>query len=147
MSTVSYILGIGAASLTLFIVIEMLRRRRLRERHAVWWFVAGLLALITAVFPATLAFAASVVGVEVPTNLVFFVSIATLFLVCIQHSSELTALEAKTRALAESVAILELRLREVLADSATGAQSDLAAPPTTARDMDTGPGEGRNAQR
>ena len=48
-------------------------------------------------------------GIEVPTNLVFFVSIAILFLVCLQHSAELTQLESKTRALAERVALLELQ--------------------------------------
>jgi hypothetical protein len=112
LSTTSYILGILAALLTLAVVIEMLRRRRLRERHAIWWLIAGLLALIVGVFPSTLAWAANLVGVQVPTNLVFFVSIAILFLVCLQHSAELTRLEAKTRTLAERVAMLELELRE-----------------------------------
>jgi hypothetical protein len=112
MSTASYILGIASALLILVVVIELLRRRRLRERHAIWWFVAGVLALIAGVFPDTLSWAASLVGVEVPINLVFFVSIAILFLVCLQHSSELTELESKTRTLAERVAIIEMQLRE-----------------------------------
>lgn len=109
MSVASYIFGVVSALLTLVVVIEMLRRRRLRERHAAWWFLAGVLALIAGVFPATLEWAASLVGVTVPVNLVFFVSIAILFFVCLQHSSELTQLESKTRILAERVALLELK--------------------------------------
>jgi hypothetical protein len=109
----SYILGIVAAVLTLAVVIELLRRRLLRERHAIWWLGAGLLALIVGVFPATLQWAASIIGIEVPINLVFFVSIAILVLVCLQHSAELTKLEAKTRTLAELAALQELRLREL----------------------------------
>jgi len=109
MTPVSYVLGILSAVLVLVVVIELLRRRHLRERHAVWWLVAGILALIVGIFPATLEWAAALVGIEVPTNLVFFVSIAILFLVCLQHSSELTKLESKTRTLAERVALLELR--------------------------------------
>lgn len=112
MNVASYIFGIASASLILLVVIELLRRRHLRERHAVWWFIAGALALVAGIFPDTLSWAASLVGVEVPINLVFFVSIAILFLVCLQHSSELTQLESKTRTLAERVAILELALRE-----------------------------------
>jgi hypothetical protein len=108
----SYIFGILSAALILIVVVELLRRRHLRERHAVWWFFAGLLALIAGIFPGTLGWAASVIGIEVPINLVFFVSIAILFLVCLQHSAELTQLESKTRILAERVAILELRLNE-----------------------------------
>jgi len=108
----SYIFGIVSAVLILIVVIELLRRRHLRERHAVWWLVAGVLALIAGVFPATLDWAAQLIGIEVPINLVFFVSIAILFLVALQNSSELTQLESKTRVLAEKVALLELRLAE-----------------------------------
>jgi hypothetical protein len=109
MTVASYIFGILAALITLGVVIEMLRRRRLRERHAVWWLVAGILALIIGVFPSTLEWAAGLVGVQVPANLVFFVSIAILFLVCIQHSADLTKLEEQTRVLAEKIAMHEIQ--------------------------------------
>jgi hypothetical protein len=110
-SLTSYVFGIVAAALTLVVVIELLRHRHLRERHAIWWLVAGVLALIVGIFPTTLVWAANLVGIEVPTNLVFFVSIAILFFVCLQHSSELTQLENKTRTLAEQAALLDLRIR------------------------------------
>ncbi|QDZ16441.1 DUF2304 domain-containing protein [Humibacter ginsenosidimutans] len=113
MTVASYILGVVAALLVLVIVIEMLRRGKLRERHALWWLIAGVLALIAGVFPKTLEWAAHLVGVQLPTNLVFFVSIAILFLVCLQHSAELTTMETKTRALAEQSAMQELRIREL----------------------------------
>lgn len=113
MSITSYIFGILAALLTLGVVIEMLRRGRMRERHAIWWLIAGTLALIIGIFPGTLNWAGEVFGVAVPVNLVFFVSIAVLFLVCIQHSTELTALESKTRTLAERSALHELRIEEL----------------------------------
>lgn len=113
MSTATYILGIVSALIALFTVVELLRRRRLRERHAVWWFVAALLALILGIFPATLTTLADLLGVEVPTNLVFFVSIVILFLVSLQHSSELTGLEDKTRVLAEESALQKVRLERL----------------------------------
>jgi hypothetical protein len=113
MTFTSYLFGILSAALILIVVVELLRRRHLRERHAVWWFVAGVVALVVGIFPASLEWAARAVGVEVPTNLVFFSGIAVLFLVCLQHSSELTQLESKTRTLAERLAILELRLNEI----------------------------------
>lgn len=109
----TYLLGIVAALFTLGLVIEMLRRRQLRERHAIWWLIAGLLALIIGVFPQVLVWAAGVIGVEIPTNLVFFVSILILFLVSIQHSSELTTLENRSRTLAEESALQDLRIRSL----------------------------------
>lgn len=113
MSIASYIFGIASALLTLGVVIEMLRRRRLRERHAVWWMIAGVLALVIGVFPSVLTWAASLVGVTLPTNLVFFVSIFILFLVSIQHSTELTTLEQKTQTLAERTALQNMRINEL----------------------------------
>lgn len=111
MSVASYVFGIVAALLVLVAVFELLRRRRVRERHAVWWIVAGVLALVITVFPQILDAAAGVFGITVPSNLAFFVSIVILFLVSVQHSGELTRLEDQTRSLAEHVAIIEYRLR------------------------------------
>ena len=113
MTVASYVLGIVASLLVLVVVVELLRRRHLRERHAVWWFIAGLLALIVSVFPSTLLWLSGLLGVQVPTNLIFFVSIAILFLVCLQASAELTQLESKTRRLAEQTALLELRIEQL----------------------------------
>jgi len=113
MSLSSYIFGILAALLTLTVVIEMLRRRRLRERHVVWWLIFGVLVLIVAVFPSSLVWAANLVGITVPINLVFFVSIIILFLVSLQQSAEATRLENKTRILAEESAMLEMRIRKL----------------------------------
>jgi hypothetical protein len=113
MTTISYVLGIVASLLSLIVVVELLRRRHLRERHAIWWFVASVLALIVSVFPSTLTWAAGLAGISVPTNLVFFGSIAVLFFVCLQHSAEVTRLESNTRTLAEITALQELRIRQL----------------------------------
>lgn len=110
MSPVQYALGIVAAVTTFGIVIEMLRRRRLRERHAGWWLVAGAFAILISVFPGLLQSVSDALGFEVPVNLVFFVSLFTLFLVALQHSSELTKLEAHNRAIVERLIVLELKL-------------------------------------
>jgi hypothetical protein len=109
----TYIFGIASAALGLIVVIELLRRRQLRERHAIWWLVAGLAALVAGFFPQSLGWAAQVIGIEVPINLIFFVSIAVLFLVCLQHSAELTKLEAKSRTLAELASLQGLRLQQL----------------------------------
>lgn len=120
MTVTSYIFGILAAVATLAVVVEMLRRRRLRERHAIWWLIAGTAALVIGVFPGALEWAAELVGVDIPTNLVFFVSIAVLVLVCIQHSAELTDLESKARTLAEMSALQDLRIGRLESSARAG---------------------------
>lgn len=111
MSTASSIFAVLAAAIALFTVVDMLRRKRVRERHAIWWLLAAGLALLVSAFPVTLEWAATLLGIKVPANLAFFASIVILFLVTVQHSAELTALEEKVRILAERVALSEDGLR------------------------------------
>lgn len=121
MNFASYVLGIAAALLVLVVVVEMLRHGNLRERHTLWWVLAGTIGLIFGIFPNLLEGLARALGVEVPINLVFFLAIVVLFLVCIQQSSELTKSEERTRTLAEHVALLEDRVRALEADRTAGA--------------------------
>lgn len=127
MNTVTYIFGIVAAVLALIAIIELMRRGTLRERHAVWWFVGGLLALIIAVFPQTLGWAARSLGIALPVNLVFFVTIALLFLVSLQYGAELTRIEEKLRVLAEESAFHERRIQALEAPDAADGETPAGA--------------------
>lgn len=111
MSVTGYVVGIAGALLILVVVIELLRRGKLRERHTFWWLIAGVLSLAVAVFPTSLDWLADLLGVDTPINLVFFVGIVVLFLVCIQQSTELTQSEERIRSLAERAALLDDRIR------------------------------------
>lgn len=106
MTTLSYLMGIAVAAMVLVLIVELLRRRALKERQAVWWFLAGVIALLLAIFPQLTTFLARATGVELPINLVFFVSIAVLFLVSLQSSAEITRLERRVERLAEEVGIM-----------------------------------------
>ena len=110
MNPMTYAFGIVAAVVALIAIVELMRRTTLRERHAVWWLVGGVLALIVAIFPQTLTWAAQLLGVAVPTNLVFFIAIGLLFLVSLQYGAELTRVEDKIRTLAEEAAFHESRI-------------------------------------
>lgn len=112
MSFAVQILSVITSVVLLFVLFDLLRRGKLRERHIAWWLIGGFIALILSLFPQLLSGISTFLGFEVPANLVFFVTISLLFLVNIQTSSELTALEEKTRILAEKVALLELQAKE-----------------------------------
>lgn len=87
-------------------VLLMLRVGKLREKYAVLWLVVGGLSIVLGLFPSLLDFAAAAVGVRIPANLLFALSIVLLVGVGLHVSRELTILEDETRILAEEVAIL-----------------------------------------
>lgn len=88
------------------LVVEMLRRKKLREKYAVLWLVVGVATLVLAAFPRLLNIVAEFVGVQLPSNLLFTMSILMLLGVCLHLSWEISVVEDETRTLAEEVAIL-----------------------------------------
>jgi hypothetical protein len=103
-------LGVVGSVLTLFVLFEMLRRQRLREKYALIWVVVALSTVILVVFPGLLTRAADLLGVQVPANLLFFAASMLLLLLSIQFSYEIGRLEDRTRTLAEEIALLRLKL-------------------------------------
>lgn len=95
------------------LVLEMLRRKKFREKYATLWLVVGALTVVLAAFPQLLNIAAELLGVQLPSNLLFILSILLLLGVCLHLSWELSVLEDETRTLAEEVAILRAQIEEV----------------------------------
>jgi hypothetical protein len=126
LTIVSVIVAIAA----LVFVFELLRRRRLREKYAVIWVVISLGTLVVALFPPLLGWIAALVGIQTPSNLLFFSSLIILFAVSLQLSREVGLLEEQSRRLAEEVGGLRLRM-----DALEKQQAD-AQPPVTVPDAE-----------
>jgi hypothetical protein len=115
----TFTLGLIGGVVTLAVLFEMLRRQRLREKYAVIWVVVVGATLALAIFPGLLTWAADLLGVQVPANLLFFGAIMLLLVISIQLSYEIGRLEERTRTLAEEVALLRLQHERQHGRSAT----------------------------
>jgi hypothetical protein len=104
------IVSVVAALAALVLVFELLRRRKLREKYAAIWIVIALGTVVVAVFPQLLQGVADLIGIQTPSNLLFFGSLIVLFAVSLQLSREVGLLEEQSRRLAEEVGTLTLRL-------------------------------------
>jgi hypothetical protein len=100
-----------AIMLTLF---ELLRRHRLREKYALIWGALSVAGVVGALFPGILTSAATVLGLQLPSNLLFLLSVVVLLGLTLQLSYELGRTEERVRTLAEEVALLRLRMDEAL---------------------------------
>lgn len=129
-----YLVALVGALVTLGFMVELLRRRRLREKYAALWIVVAVVVAVLAFFPGLVERAASAAGVTVPVNLVFFVGLLLLLIVCVQLSAEVGGLEQKAQTLAEESALLRHRVEQL--ERAAGRQ---VIPPPVA-DPDAGRG-------
>ena len=104
------IVSIVAAVAALALVFELLRRRRLREKYAAIWVVIAIGTVVVAIFPQILRWLADLVGIQTPSNLLFFGSLIVLFAVSLQLSREVGLLEEQSRRLAEEIGTLTMRV-------------------------------------
>ncbi|TCC00623.1 DUF2304 domain-containing protein [Micromonospora zingiberis] len=96
-------------------IVELLRRRQLREKYGMLWLGLLFVVIPLSLFPRLLDGVADLLGVASGVSLVLFLGIVFLLLVCIHLSWEVSALEEETRTLAEEFALLRA---EVEADRA-----------------------------
>ena len=89
-----------------FVVVQV-RHQRMKERYAALWLIIGAIIIVLGAFPNLLNGVADFVGVALPVNLLFLLSILLLMGVSIHLTLELSRLSEKTRILAEEVAILQ----------------------------------------
>lgn len=99
------VVGIALALLIIVIVLWMLLTRRLREKYAVLWLVIALSVLVIGLFPGLLSGLTALLGVQLPSNLLFATAILLLLGVALHLSWELSQVEEETRRLAEEAAI------------------------------------------
>ena len=143
LTIVTIILAVAAVLL----VFELLRGRRLRQKYAFLWVVVAGVAVVISISPALLQRASSLLGIAVPSNLLFLVSLLILFGVSLQLSIEVGVLEEQARRLAEEVGAMRLRLEDVEwrargapqmgAGSASASEADLDETPV-GRDREVG---------
>jgi hypothetical protein len=103
----------GLALLMFFLTLELLRRRAVREKYAAIWIIFSSIILVLSIFPEILETISKMLGIRVPSNLLFFLGIVFLAFVVMQLSLEVGKLEGESQELALEVAILRNELDKV----------------------------------
>ncbi|MEU0795723.1 DUF2304 domain-containing protein [Amycolatopsis sp. NPDC005961] len=106
------ILSIIVACVVLFVVLEMMRRRKLREKYAGVWLVVSIGVVVLAVLPQAADFLAKHTGVQTPSNFVFLLAGVVLALVSLHLSTEVGHLEEEVRTSVEETALLRCELED-----------------------------------
>ena len=110
---VASVLAAISALVVFAFVLFLLSRGVLKEKYAVLWLAVTGGAFFFALVPDALKWISDSIGVAIPSNLVFFVTLVILVLVNIQLSFELSRHEARIRRLAEESALLGERMRHL----------------------------------
>lgn len=98
----------------LLLMFWLIRGRILKEKFTVWWAVLAVGVVAFLIFPGLLPWAAELLGIETPSNFVFFVASLMFLILSVQFSVELSKADDKIRKLAEELAILRAELEQAV---------------------------------
>jgi hypothetical protein len=106
MSAAAHVLVIVLAAAVIAFIVVLVRSRNLRAKYSVLWFSIGLALAVVAIFPGLLVWVSDLFGISYPPATFMLLALSFLLVLVLHFSWELSRLEDRTRALAESYALL-----------------------------------------
>ncbi len=111
MDLIKIIAVLGSGSV-LIVVIEMIRRGRLKEKYALLWLFAGAVLLVLSVSRGLLEYVSFLVGIYYPPSFLFLLAFLFLLLITLHFSSVISGLSEKNKQLAQELALLRQEIAE-----------------------------------
>jgi hypothetical protein len=108
----------------LIVVLEMVRRRRLREEYSWLWLLTAVGYLLVAVWPDLGVWVAGAIGSDNPLSTFTFLGLLFLFLISIQFSVQISTLTEQNKNLAQQIAILDSEIRKLAGTNEDEGQVD-----------------------
>lgn len=106
------IVGLAASVGGLLVVLELVRRRRLREEYSLLWLATAVALLILSISRPLLDTLANLVGIFYPPSALFLVAIVFVLLILLHFSTVLTRLTQENKETAQQLAILRWQLEQ-----------------------------------
>lgn len=96
------------------VVLELIRSRRLRERYALLWLLAGLVLLVFSIWRDGANTIAGWVGIRTyPPAVLFAIAALFFFAVLLHYATVISRLSDENLVLAQRLALLESRISQV----------------------------------
>ncbi len=116
--------ALALASLMLIAVVELVRKRKLREEYSLIWIGTALILMVLAWQYPLLDHFRRLIGAVEPTSALFFGALVFLMLVALQFSVRLSKLTWRNRMLSQRVALLDRELQELREQTARPAAAE-----------------------
>ena len=97
----------------LVLIVELVRRRKLREEYSFLWLIVGLVVLLVGVWFDFLLALTRLIGLEAPVSGLFFFGIMFLIVNAMNFSIKISAITEQVKDLAQENAILRAEIAEL----------------------------------
>jgi len=100
------LIALGGAFVLLISVLELVRRRRLREQYSILWLLTSLVVLVLASNRTLLDLLARAMKIAYPPSALFVIGFGFLLLITLHFSTVISRLTRENESLAQEMAIL-----------------------------------------
>ena len=109
----SIVLAVGAAVIALLVILELVRRRHLREEYSLLWLATAVAMLVLGLWREPLHILAPAVGIDYPPNLLFLLAVLFLLFIQLHLSTVITKLTQENKEIAQQVALLRYEVERL----------------------------------
>jgi hypothetical protein len=112
MRKVEIVMILGSVGL-LLIVLELVRRRRLKEEYSLLWLLTAVVLLALSLWRSSLDLIAKLMGIFYPPTALFVVGFGFVLLLLLYFSTIISRLSGENNSLTQRLAILDWRVRQL----------------------------------
>jgi len=113
MSVRNIIVALAVGTGMLFLVIELVRRRKLREEYSWLWLLTACVILLLTLWFDLLKWITHWIGAIVPSSTIFLFAFVFLIFISLHFSVVISKLTDRNKELAQRHALLELEVNEL----------------------------------
>jgi hypothetical protein len=107
------IISILGSLIFTFFILELIRRKKLKEAYALIWGIMSILFLILACWVEGLIFVSKLIGIVYAPATLFLVLLVTVILILIQFSVIISGQVDKIKKLTQELALIKERLSKL----------------------------------
>jgi hypothetical protein len=106
------VLAVLASSILLLYILEMVRRRKLREEYSILWLAGGVIMLLFSLKKGWLEWASDAAGIYYPPSFLFLIGMLFILLILIHFSITISKLYQMNKKMAQELALLKQATEE-----------------------------------
>ena len=107
------LMAILASCVMLIIVVDLIRREKLRARYSLFWLLVGFIFLIFSLWTNLLNLVARIIGIYTLPNALFFIGFIGTVVILLHFSVIISTLSIENKKLVERLSILSWRVEEL----------------------------------
>lgn len=99
--------------LMMFTIINKVRKGKLQLAYSIFWIISGIILIIILLIPNCISNITNLLGFEVASNMIFFITIVMAFYLILQLMTELSKETKRNVSLIQEISILKKKIQEI----------------------------------